>query len=282
MTNSGIYLIQNLKNGKGYVGSSSDIKNRFRQHKRALRKNKHHNNYLQHSYDKYGEAYFNFIQLEDVENIKELTKKELEWILKLRTNEKEYGYNMTLPNEDHPNGIGKHSEDTKEKLRKAVYKTNFGETSEEDYQEWKNSIVHREPTLPIDTTVIVFNYENGELLYEFSSPKETANELQISIKKIIAVLNEERKGKGLKIVRSYRGLKFIYKRNIEEGKIYKKDTHKNMNRIIQLYDKDMELLGEYNNMKKVSEEININTSTLASAILKGTLVGTKYYLKYKQ
>lgn len=50
---SGIYCIKNKINDKLYIGSSSNIHKRFICHKYALRKDKHHNKPLQHSFNKY-------------------------------------------------------------------------------------------------------------------------------------------------------------------------------------------------------------------------------------
>jgi group I intron endonuclease len=64
LKNCGIYIIKNLVNNKIYIGSSVNIGNRFNQHKNSLRKNKHHNKYLQKSWNKYGEENFEFIVIE--------------------------------------------------------------------------------------------------------------------------------------------------------------------------------------------------------------------------
>jgi group I intron endonuclease len=58
--NSGIYKIINTVNGKYYVGSSVDCKDRWREHKRGLKANRHSNSYLQASWNKYGEKAFEF------------------------------------------------------------------------------------------------------------------------------------------------------------------------------------------------------------------------------
>jgi group I intron endonuclease len=64
LKNCGIYIIKNLVNNKIYIGSSVNIGNRFNQHKNSLRKNKHHNKYLQKSWNKHGEENFEFIVIE--------------------------------------------------------------------------------------------------------------------------------------------------------------------------------------------------------------------------
>lgn len=44
-----------------YVGSSVDIKRRFKEHKSSLRLNKHYSTYLQNAWNKYGEKEFAFV-----------------------------------------------------------------------------------------------------------------------------------------------------------------------------------------------------------------------------
>jgi len=58
--NAGIYKIENLVNRKIYIGSSVDIKNRWRQHLGYFSRGKHGNVYLQRAWDKYGAESFKF------------------------------------------------------------------------------------------------------------------------------------------------------------------------------------------------------------------------------
>lgn len=51
----GIYLVENLLNGKKYVGSSKDMYYRLRRHLSDLRKRQHGNQHWQNSFNKYGE-----------------------------------------------------------------------------------------------------------------------------------------------------------------------------------------------------------------------------------
>ena len=68
---SGIYAIVNTLNNKKYVGSSSDIRKRYRQHYNELSKNSHINIHLQRAFNKYGESHFEFWILEQCENVKD-------------------------------------------------------------------------------------------------------------------------------------------------------------------------------------------------------------------
>lgn len=60
----GICQIRNLVNGKLYIGSSHDIKQRWAKHKVFLNKNIHHSKYLQNAWNKYSKKNFKFEILE--------------------------------------------------------------------------------------------------------------------------------------------------------------------------------------------------------------------------
>jgi group I intron endonuclease len=64
---SGVYGIKNTVTGKFYVGSSGNVHNRWMEHRRKLRREKHHSVHLQNSWNKYGEAAFIFGIIEAVE-----------------------------------------------------------------------------------------------------------------------------------------------------------------------------------------------------------------------
>jgi len=89
----GIYKIENLVNGKVYIGSSINIKERWRRHKKDLRKNKHHSIYLQRSWDKYGEVNFKFEVVELLINKEELLEKEQLYIDKYDSYNNGYNIN---------------------------------------------------------------------------------------------------------------------------------------------------------------------------------------------
>lgn len=62
---SGIYKITNKLNGKFYIGSASNIKRRWRQHRFDLIHNTHDNIHLQRSWNKYGQEEFLFELVEE-------------------------------------------------------------------------------------------------------------------------------------------------------------------------------------------------------------------------
>ena len=60
----GVYRINNMVNGKVYIGSSKNIKERWWNHRHDLELNQHTNQHLQRSYNKYGKDNFLFEILE--------------------------------------------------------------------------------------------------------------------------------------------------------------------------------------------------------------------------
>lgn len=90
----GIYLIVNTINCKVYVGSSSKINRRFSNHKSALNRNAHKNEYLQSAWLKYGELNFKFVIIE-LCSIDELLLIEQKWIDRFKSSDRVYGYNLS-------------------------------------------------------------------------------------------------------------------------------------------------------------------------------------------
>jgi group I intron endonuclease len=62
---TGIYAIENLKNGNIYIGSASVcLRKRFKEHLNSLLANRHFSDYLQRSFNVHGKESFRFILLE--------------------------------------------------------------------------------------------------------------------------------------------------------------------------------------------------------------------------
>jgi group I intron endonuclease len=76
---SGIYQIKNTQNGKVYIGSSTDIPKRWRQHLQLLKSGNHHSIHLQRSWNKHFVTDFEFSILEECDK-KNLLTKENKWL----------------------------------------------------------------------------------------------------------------------------------------------------------------------------------------------------------
>jgi group I intron endonuclease len=76
-----IYKIINTVNGKFYVGSTTNTRERFRVHRNRLRNNKHHSPHLQAAWNKYGESMFVFHVIETIAEDQSLQAAEDVWLL---------------------------------------------------------------------------------------------------------------------------------------------------------------------------------------------------------
>lgn len=107
-----VYMIQNIKNGKLYIGSTINFTNRSKAHFRGLKGRYHDNRLLQKDYDIYGNDSFIIVQLCETDNDNERYEIEASIISKLKTYEN--GYNLTV------DGRGKYiiTDSTRMKMRR--------------------------------------------------------------------------------------------------------------------------------------------------------------------
>lgn len=138
----GIYCIENLINGKKYIGKSTNIEKRWAVHKCLLQKEKHSkgcNRYLWSSVKKYGFDNFSFCILDETDE-ENLNRAELHWINFYKSYIRDLGYNLMVDSST----LNRHSEETKalmSKLRKGKkmpdgYKSHlFGKSLPEVWKE---------------------------------------------------------------------------------------------------------------------------------------------------
>ena len=95
---SGIYFILNKKNNRVYIGQTSALGRRKKEHFKRLRKGKHKNRPLQEDYDKYGLDAFEYRVVEECspdETRSQLYLKEIKKIIELHTRGEEL-YNLLV------------------------------------------------------------------------------------------------------------------------------------------------------------------------------------------
>lgn len=90
----GIYCIFS-KDGKKYIGSSHRIYRRIKEHRSMLRDGIHHNNYLQNTFNKYGEDYFGFLVIEKIDDINLLIETEQKYLDFFGSYHRDLGYNIS-------------------------------------------------------------------------------------------------------------------------------------------------------------------------------------------
>lgn len=119
---SGIYCIENISNGKKYIGRDIQVKSkrRYYNHLTKLRKNNHTNIHLQNSWNKYGESNFKFSILEFCTPDK-LNEREIYYINRSMSNFFEYGYNKNA------GGGGNHGWVPSDETRKRISESHKGE-----------------------------------------------------------------------------------------------------------------------------------------------------------
>lgn len=92
----GIYSILNNVTGKYYIGEAVNLNRRKICHFSELRKNRHKNDHLQKSFNKYGEEAFVFTVIEENEKFTQEELYTLEAYYVMKYNSFAHGYNLTL------------------------------------------------------------------------------------------------------------------------------------------------------------------------------------------
>lgn len=91
---SGVYVIVHVQSGLAYIGSSSDIAQRWFNHRGKLRRQAHPNPRMQAAWDEHGEDAFRFVIVERVQ-VADLRVRELWWLEQGETWLPERGYNLS-------------------------------------------------------------------------------------------------------------------------------------------------------------------------------------------
>lgn len=113
----GIYVILNSSNNHFYVGSTVNLRQRWRQHLWSLDNNRHHNPHIQNAWNKYTGSSFVFLVVEIIGSPSNILNREQAWIDELGASERKDCYNFCKIAGSH---LGrKRSELTKQRLSEA-------------------------------------------------------------------------------------------------------------------------------------------------------------------
>lgn len=133
----GIYKITCIINSKVYIGQSTNIEKRIKDHIRRLNNNKHDNCYLQNTWNKHNMEDFIFEPIEEINGgFDMLNEREIYWINEYNALNRKYGFNLAAggsngyslagKTEEEKIEIGKRVGATRSKLYSGKNSPNYG------------------------------------------------------------------------------------------------------------------------------------------------------------
>jgi group I intron endonuclease len=277
---SGIYAIKNIINNKVYIGSAINIDRRWEQHKKLLKKAKHHSKHLQYAWDKDGEQNFKLEVLEEVVNPLHLVSYEQVYLDYYKSYEDDHGYNICkvagstygLKHTEEAKqkirqaSIGrivKHSEETKQKLREASTDKKHTEEARQKISEAskKRSEEIRKKAIEVNTGRKL-SEEHKQKLREASTGKTLSEEARQKIReaKTGKKRSEETKQKlreariGKKLSEEHRQKMIEAQRNRKDNKYYYFNSHRKKY-LVRIYRK---FIGWYNTEEEAKQAVIIN------------------------
>ncbi len=160
----GIYKIVNKKTNQCYVGQSANIKKRLSEHFRLLRLNKHTNNHLQNSYNKYGSN--NFVGEVEIEceSFDEMDMLENSFISGEASFEEPVVYNIADFAKAPMRGK-KHTEEARERIRLGRRATTFDYKNPDYLKRLSNAQLARYRKDPKFLARLKFIVENDSMTY---------------------------------------------------------------------------------------------------------------------
>jgi len=273
---SGIYKITNNINHRFYIGSSINIYKRWGEHKRTLRKNIHDNDFLQKSWNKYGEDHFKFEIIELIIDKTELIIREQFYLDLIKPFNKNITYNickiagnmlgfkhsektkkiLSDLHKGNKYSLGfKHSDMTKDKMSKSktgkkhnletinkMISSSIGRTQSDETKE-KLSIINKGKTATNKVKVYQLDL-NDNIIKLWDSITEAANYFNITPSIISSVCNGRNK-----TTSGYKWLYFDEQRPLKLTVEIKEEI------------KNKYISGEYS-IRKLSEIYNISKSTI--------------------
>jgi len=274
----GVYMILDTRNNKVYIGSSTSIVRRKREHFKELKSGKHHNPILQSIYNKYGKDVLQFSLLEVVKEQDQLHIREKYWITEKDAYNRDKGYNFGIPGQSYSQST---NEETKHKLRLIALKRHYGDLPEDELLAKQEELALKKEEASTGMNVEEFRNhiikttgksltcvcnKTNKVIHEFNSFSEAMRELSTSDGSLRRVLNKPHLAiKGLVIMHSelYDSSKSYLKQYKPKVIAPKKPRP---TKPVNSYTKDGTFLKTYTSVKEAAEDIGGNIKGIRKSI----------------
>lgn len=282
MSICGIYKIENLINGKIYIGQSVDINYRFKNHKSESfnPKSNAYETAIHRAIRKHGIDKFSFEIIEEC-NQNELKEREIYWIKYYDSYGK--GYNMTHGGEgantidkqkiynlwDKGMSISDISEYTKHEKHSIIniLKDYANYSNEESYRRGKITYLRK-----LGNAIKQYDF-NGNFICKFKSPTDASNKTGIRKQNILAALRKEQMSAG--------GYQWIYDGDEEPGS-YKAKSTNTKRYVVQLDDKK-QFIKEYESLSSAARSVGLaNPSSILVCCKDHTRKSAGFYWMYSE
>lgn len=275
---SGIYSIENLDNGKLYIGYTENIEKRLKEHKNALRRGDHDNEKLQRSYNKRGVDRYSFDTLWECE-IEHLAAMEHWWATILNVHDDRYGYNIRPT---HPYDNPKSSIESRRKQSIALTGRVFSAEHLKNLKAAKKGFKHapgysephkKRQRAMLGKSVVVLNKE-GEYVMTYPTYAEASIALNVSTRAISQVTTGRSP--------TMHGYIFINETNYDKSKNYKfisksRTTGTRCPKSIWAYNVETRTLNYYSDTKSAANETNVVSDTILRHKNKRVVKNNMYY-----
>ena len=184
---SGIYVIQNTKNGKVYIGQAQDFRKRWNEHRRLLDYGTHKSRHLQAAWNKYSAKAFRFYVLEYCA-LEMLTEREQHFIDIYKP--KGMCYNIAGDVKAPMRGV-RHSDEARRKISEA----NKGKTRTSETRRKLSEAQKRKPSISSETRRKISEANKGHVTTNETRHKiSEANKGKTHTEEARRKMSEARKG----------------------------------------------------------------------------------------
>lgn len=236
MYSKGIYCIRNIVNNKRYIGKTEvNFNRRKNRHLCELISNKHPNNHLQNSYNKYGKDNFVFELIKSLDEIDDFAYYESHYCNIYNSFDKDYGYNIRSIEKNVTKSI-RHSENAR---RKKLERVNTIEGSSTKERGLKKSIIQYDL--------------NGNIIAKYDSGLEF-NKETLGCEKYISKVLSKRSLLYKNTIVLFGNDKLSKKDLIDANNIY----NSRLGKTVYLFNQFGKLIHEFTNVNECSKLLNIS------------------------